>query len=77
MWWSRKSQHAVRAWQIECEQDEYMQCIRHRQRRTGDILLQDIKLLEHRAQKALRVLIHDKDLPSAWGVYGADRLQKL
>ena len=45
--------------------------------RTGHVLLEDIKLLEHSTQKTLRVFINNKDLPSPGRVYGADRVQEL
>ena len=46
-------------------------------RRTRHILLEDVKLLEHRAQQLLRVRVHDQDLPSCRWLHGADRLEEL
>lgn len=66
---------------MDCQDGSYVQraCISYRNIRahTRDILLQNIKLLQHRAEEALRVLVHDEDLPSPRWVHGADRLQKL
>ncbi len=45
--------------------------------RTGNILLEDVKLLENGAQKLLRVLVHDKNLPFAWRLDGANRFEKF
>lgn len=45
--------------------------------RTSDVLLQDIELLEHRAQQSLSVLVHDKDLPSRRRVDSAYRVQEF
>lgn len=45
--------------------------------RTGDILFQDIELLENRAQKLLGVFINDQDLPFASGVHGSDSVKEF
>ena len=44
---------------------------------TRDILLQYIELLQDGPDQALRVLVHDEDLPSPRRVHRPDRLQEL
>jgi hypothetical protein len=43
----------------------------------GNILLQDIELLQNTVEKLLGVLIHDQDLPSSRRVHGSDRVEEL
>ena len=45
--------------------------------RTGNILLQDIILLQHSPKQALRVLVHDEDLPFLRRIYRPDRVQEF
>ena len=44
---------------------------------TGDVLLEDVELLEDGVEEALGVVVDDEDLPSAGGVDGADGVEEL
>ncbi len=39
------------------------------ERHTRNILLQNVELLEDRPDQALRMLVHDEDLPSPWRIH--------
>lgn len=45
--------------------------------RTSDVLLQDVKLLQHGAQELLRVLVYHENLPPPGGIDGPDRVEEL
>ena len=71
-----------RAWQTSARAASVLLSIHEhakdtRSEHTRDILLQYIELLQDGPDQALRVLVHDEDLPSPRRVHRPDRLQEL